>query len=545
MPDVPTQRQLSKEVRDYFLSDDVFAQYERIAGDYGLNQEEAVSSLSALVYQFVAGVFPLDTLLRKIQMEFLLTTPRAQELLSAVFLYVVSAVADQVSGLSQALVDWKSSAPQEEKMTPRAFIRLYLSSIPDRLDPVEEHRLENILSLYLQGVRSREETVAFLQRPHKLGGMEMEQDDAIEMLAEFELRKQAVVFSDEIEPPTPSTVSTPPAVSIPSAPALDVFSSDDAEEVAHHAQKDASPSSNTISLSADELLARICQNDAFVFSDPQKQKRCQEIVSARVRDVRDAFQTRALLEQSIDQGGLGIHGLQLAQMVEQIEQVVDAQQRESQKNLEQERTASSEQKKQKQQIQDQLRIKEEQVLAKRYVQTTGQLPTEPVAPAAPPLARASAAFSPQAQIEKQEARVDAQKVRAIVQKAASAQPLPTPPPAPRGRVQDIQMSHRLSGPLEELGSMDLTAFRRLSHEPAQAASRLMDLVGLLENQSYEKRVEGIKMLKRSPLMHVYASVTQKALLGGKSVDEVLSQDLQGLKLAEYQALMEVNASLRF
>lgn len=544
MPDVSTQRELTKDVRDYFLSDEVFAHYERIASEYGLDDDNAVSTLSALVYRFVVGTDTIKNLQRQIQLEFLLTESKAEELISSVFLHIVSPVANEIIGLSDEIKKCgENSTHIESQMTPKAFIQFFITAYSEELDAVERHRLENILLSYANNVRSKEDTIDFLQRPHKLGGMEIDGSAAQEIVEAFDLKKSTVILSESVASARDS--------STPAAPQNDKSTVISTEPVllreADRIQDERLQSKQIIEprVSVDEMVRQICADTQFQYTDPAIQKRCLEIVTARVRNVRDALQTRTLLEQPPEAGGIGVSGRRLADMIERIERVVDAAEKEKRHEIEDKEKENRKKEKELENNRQNLIEKEAQVMAKRFVQATGKVPQERVAPAAPSLSRASAAVSAHMQLQQQEARIDTDKVRAAVQKTIKQEL--TPVPAQRPKVQDVQFERRLAGPIEELQAMSLTEFRRMSHDSSQAVDRIKDMIDLLEDQGYSKKVAGLQSLRHSPLMALYGLITQQALLSGTSVEAVLStqKDKQGLKKAEYDALMKLNAELRF
>ncbi len=540
------QRTLTKDVREYFLSNEVFAEYERIAEELALTGDDAVSLLSSLVYRFVGGALSIDELKMQIRLEFLLPEPKVNQLISSVFLHVLSPIAQSIPGLGDELIAWGQSTSQAgEPMTALTFIRYFINSLGRSLESVEQHRLEMLLQNYLDKQKTREELVNFLQRPHKLGGMEMDENSAKELVEAFEVQRAAVKLeSGEIKEAEVVHFELG-AVEEPSEQKKsDVFSEEDEQEIQAIAEQTQEVRTQPLPSKPEDLVATICQSESFVFEDPQLQNRCLEIVEARVRGVRDAFQTRAAFERPVESGGLGLTGRRLADVMEQIEKSVETFERVQREKFAKEREAARVMQKEKQQQRSELEVQEQKILAKRYVQTTGKLPTEAVAPAAPALSRTSAALSAHLQLQQQQSKIDAQKVRSVVEKS-TVQPVQLPKTISRPRVQDIHSAPRLSGPIDELQSMGLIEFRRLAKDPGQAIDRLKDIVNLLEEQGYSKRVEGVKALRSSPLMRLYGSVTQKALVSGMSLDDVLQREAQGMKKEEFLALMKLNADLRF
>lgn len=115
-------------------------------------------------------------------------------------------------------------------------------------------------------------------------------------------------------------------------------------------------------------------------------------------------------------------------------------------------------------------------------------------------------------------------------------------------MQDVRFEQKLSGPVEQLKSMRLVDFRRLSSDPEKAIEKIMDDIDLLENEGYDKRIAGIKAWRKSPVSQTYARLSRESLSTGKSLKQVVkskSGDDKTLNWAEVQAIMKLNSKLRF
>ncbi|MCG2687734.1 hypothetical protein L6260_02935 [Candidatus Parcubacteria bacterium] len=117
------------------------------------------------------------------------------------------------------------------------------------------------------------------------------------------------------------------------------------------------------------------------------------------------------------------------------------------------------------------------------------------------------------------------------------------------KVADISFSSNLIGPVEELGTMSIVEFRRLSSDPKEAIQKILNTLELLEEDDYEQRVKGIMALRKSPLQNLYISLVQEALLQGIPVADVATarrnKGEASLNAAEIEAIVKLNDDIRF
>lgn len=123
-------------------------------------------------------------------------------------------------------------------------------------------------------------------------------------------------------------------------------------------------------------------------------------------------------------------------------------------------------------------------------------------------------------------------------------------PSGRPKVTDVQPSgRRLSGPVDELSRLTLTEFRRLSRDPAEAATKLSGKIAMLEEQGFEKKIAGIKAWRTSPLYQAYLALSQESMVQGVGVEEIARRKKEmgedSLTPPELSAIMKLNAELRF
>jgi len=113
---------------------------------------------------------------------------------------------------------------------------------------------------------------------------------------------------------------------------------------------------------------------------------------------------------------------------------------------------------------------------------------------------------------------------------------------------DVKFVRKLTGPVDELRSMTVKDFRRLSRDPHEATLKLRDKIDLLEEQSFEIKTAGIKAWQDSEVNRLYLTMLRKSL-EGKPIMEVIAEreakDEPALSKAEFDAVMELNRKLRF
>jgi hypothetical protein len=290
-------------------------------------------------------------------------------------------------------------------------------------------------------------------------------------------------------------------------------------------------------------VKEICENPTFAFDDPSLQARCAKLIESRVRDVRTPEQTRTQLEKSVDNGGLGVTGRRLSDMLALIEGRVAAYQGNVSQEEQRKRDAQRAAKPDKAAFVKQ----EETLLTKKYVALTGKVPDAPISPAGPSITRTSAALSAHHEQLSREGKIDARKVKEVI---AGAQPSAN---ASRHHatpsMQEVIFEKRLSGPIDELRALTLTDFRRLSKDAAQAATKVKDKVDLLEEQGYDKKVQAVQAWRASPLNQMYVALARDAVLAGTSVAELLAEkhsaNVDTLSHDELKAVMLINAHVRF
>lgn len=121
-------------------------------------------------------------------------------------------------------------------------------------------------------------------------------------------------------------------------------------------------------------------------------------------------------------------------------------------------------------------------------------------------------------------------------------------------VQDVEPNSNnkkyvLTGPVEELRGMTLKNFRFLGTNAQDRTNKILEKITLLEQDSYTKKVAGIKAWRESQVNQLYLSIGSDSMAEGKEIATLIdSKKAAGedtLTIQEFTAISDLNKSLRF
>ena len=92
---------------------------------------------------------------------------------------------------------------------------------------------------------------------------------------------------------------------------------------------------------------------------------------------------------------------------------------------------------------------------------------------------------------------------------------------PKIKIEDVKTMPKIMGPLEELRYLDATNFRRLHPDPMQTILKVKGKVDLLEGESYNKRMMGVRSWRQSPIFQLYLEIYLEALERNKTAAEIV------------------------
>jgi len=575
--------ELPDEVRDFLLEPALLDCIDEIREKHAL-AENTEDVLIDFAEQITLGSFSLELLPQKISAELHIEESKAKQIAIDLAGHRLLPIAPLIGDVAQQIVVWGGNL-EDFAHIPKVEIHIFSPEYVVRetlgeahlntLDPKLQDRLEFIFTSYLKGKRNETEIKEVLMRSSKVGGMDLDSETADRLLILFRDKQKfaKINFHSQEE----SSTSTPTvlvkktekpiqlekkesSVPEPKAKMEVLFAKEDEQEITRltsFVQENLPPVSQ-LDVSLKDAVIQVIREANLDLKDEEIKKRFVSLVEARLRDVRDPYETRSQLEYPSEKGGLGLSGLTLVRTLECIERIFGERQNLLKDQVNKQKAVMVEQKKQEEAERESLARKEASTLTKRYIEMTGKIPTESIQPASVSGTRVTTAMSLQEAAIRREEKIDKQKVKEAFTSAKPVAPVIVPRlsqgsissvSTPRPQVEDIKFVRKLSGPLEELEQMTLTEFRRLSRDPKEAVLKLKDKIDLLEEQGYEKKIHGIKAWRESPLNRLYLELFQEALRRGRPLQEIADErrtaNQNMLTAGEIDVLVDLNAYVRF
>ena len=110
-------------------------------------------------------------------------------------------------------------------------------------------------------------------------------------------------------------------------------------------------------------------------------------------------------------------------------------------------------------------------------------------------------------------------------------------------------SPQLMGLTGELRAMTLAEFRRLGRDSVEAERKVLQKIAILSQESFEKKLEGIRAFRGSPLQGVYLSLVSESLRLGRPVRSLAQEKRAAgqdvLSPEEITSMISINNQLQF
>lgn len=216
---------LPSAVREYLFDSAAEARLAEALRHHALNEDTLVDVVM-LADDVVLQLLPLEGLQKKIievaQVEPATAEAIAKDVIGWRLLPLKEFLPDIEAEAKRLQVDpsaYPAEAIKKPKVTPETFLREVLSQIGVTFDKPElTNRLEFLLNSYLRGVRTKEQIVSTMGRSVKVGGLEMSETRATEILAAIDEKKGEISFDSAPFVEAKSLVTSAPQAASELAP---------------------------------------------------------------------------------------------------------------------------------------------------------------------------------------------------------------------------------------------------------------------------------------------------------------------------------------
>ncbi|MBI4139311.1 hypothetical protein HY479_04165 [Candidatus Uhrbacteria bacterium] len=447
--------------------------------------------------------------------------------------------------------------------------------------PLRE-RLRELIMSKVKGVRVDSQVRDVLLRKADFGGLGLDQriaDTAVNALNDI-LSRATVMSEDEVTSWLAKEATRKTAAAESAATPAPTDEEREIQGLAAQMPKTDMAQATELQKSVDATFARVTYRPPSDYLI----RRLQNAISSRLRDVRSAAELKQLLMRDTKVGGLALDGTQADAIVKTVE--------ESYREFH-DAIAAEEKRKIETQLADQQRKIEErrrheaEEHAKWYEERVRQRKLEGAGTtAAAEELRRVFATGPTTPLERKELAAEAGKYGWLVPAHAVQMTQPVagtalPPPAggapptpvaefakphiavsaetvkmarataaPRPSVDAVKFAGpQLFGLVGELGSMTVAEFRRLAKRPDEAVKKIQQKIDTLSQESFEKRIEGIRAYQASPLQAGYMTLVAESFRQGKPVAETAEEKRKAgedtLSPDEIAAIVSLNSTLHY
>jgi hypothetical protein len=371
-------------------------------------------------------------------------------------------------------------------------------------------RLREIVISFIKGVRDAAQVTALIQRPQAEGGLGFAKPQAeayVKQMQDFLVTTQVMSETDYAE----------------------WFQNEQ-----HEAEQESAQLAATAAKTGDKATEGLIGEQKARVVDPvleagidetvkninlaqplpeHLQTRLRNLISSRLRDVRNREQVLAVLQREEKVGGMGFEAAE----AERIETVIDAVYKDKRMSVEEEAKQKivAVQEEQKKKMEER-RERESQEHAEWYRQKVLSSKGD-------------------------------EALRQIIAEGARKAPAATN--APRPSVDGITGSNKLTDLASELRQMDIEAYRRLSRDPKQAEQRVIEKLETLKRESFDRWTEGVEAWRSSALQKQYLKLVTESFASGKPVADLIEEKRKadpGLPTAEELAsIIELNGKIQF
>lgn len=321
-------------------------------------------------------------------------------------------------------------------------------------------------------------------------------------------------------------------------PKIRIFEQEEDEEVKK--LKDLEGVRSELNSKIQKTINDIVAELKISFSDEKMEQRFKNLLTTRLRNIRDDKEVKYMMAVPKEEGGLGLDAKKaeviLAILKKHEEPLIKDQKGLGVKTAQTAVEARQTEKRQKD-------IINEPAIKKRV--------TFPVVEEKP--------WVPTVPTEKNEQLKTSLSETKESTPATKKEPSPPPPQftvrraAPtmsktqKPQVSDVQYKPKLMGPLDELKYLDLDDFHRLGKNIQEMTAEIQEKVELLKEEDFVKGLDGIKAWRQSAVYKIYSEMGIDSIMTGKSIEQVIIdrqvQNKPTLTQSEFEAIMDLNKKL--
>ena len=562
-----------------FLLHDADAVFNDLIDSYNLPEDGYFDGIDAPILDSVMGLATFEQALARIGgylMANVKDRPAQQDilvrLLSQVFWPLRDVYGNDLIGfLQEEKVDTSGWTQKKILFKPLSYngavselvnhLGLYSSGQQERT------KLKDLLVSFVKGVRVADQLKEIMVRPAEMGGLGFDQkmaDKAVNFIKEL---NQTVKILDEksysdylASEMQPARTQELKDVNIPTQ---------EVDQQIETIKAKLPPPPRAIT-ELDKAVAATLERIPSKPTDEYLANRLQNVISSRLRDVRNSSELLGLLQRDSKVGGMGLDKV----AAEEMSKIIETSYEEFRQKIESEEKGKLEVQltEQKKKIEEK-RKREAEEHAKWYEEKikkrqAGEAETKQVAEAikkgfeskiaAHPVDLKNAAIEKkqfgelvpaplvqkvQTQLSKPQEQAKTVKVSTVTAAAAKIPSLRV------DGVQRVSAAPKLSGLADEVGGMTLQSFRRLAKTPQEAAAKMKQRFDTLGEEGFEQKTTAIKAWQRSPLMKMYLDLVTQSFKAGKPIVEIAEERRKAgedtLTRDEVEVLIDLNNNLHY
>jgi len=276
----------------------------------------------------------------------------------------------------------------------------------------------------------------------------------------------------------------------------------------------------------EHALTEIVSKVTIVLSDDQK-KKLKDVFRSRLKNVRDAVDTRLALSRPLDAGGVGLTDVEASDTSIMVENYL--------KNNWPPKLSKEEEEAALKKVKSELQPSE------KIIETAFAEPKIPEAPAKE---------EPWTVDKARRAVLETIGEEKDVEKGIKENPaeILKVEPSPARTAERERTPFHLVGPLEEISLITIDDWRSIYTSTAEAVSKTKEKIEELGKESFKKKIEGIKAWQKGAIARLYIEIGKESMEKNETIAKI-SNERQGknapyLTEEEFQAIMDLSRELR-